>query len=65
MKIGVFAGGVQYEFAKIVLGAMTDYANKNNITLMIFSIFDSGIDNMLYAEGQKSIFDLPDFTALK
>ncbi len=61
MKIGVFAGGVQYEFAKIVLGAMTDYANKNNITLMIFSIFDSGIDNMLYAEGQKSIFDLPDF----
>lgn len=64
MRIGVFIGGVQFEYQRIILRQMTEYAHSNNVTLCVFSIFDAGIENVLFAEGEKHIFDLPNFDEL-
>lgn len=65
MTIGLFLGGIKTEYTSMVLQAITNYVrSRDDITLFCFSVFSIGYNNLLHAEGEKSVFILPDLKQL-
>lgn len=63
-RIGVFMGEVAAEYQKSVLHSIFQRAGELNYDVFVFSNFGSYRDNMLYAEGEKAMIYLPDFSVL-
>lgn len=59
MKIGVFIGDICQNYQKIVIKVLEEYAKEKGITVYIFGSFVTPGNNILHAEGEKSIIYLP------
>ncbi len=59
MKIGVFIGDICHSYQQTVLKTLKKYAKEKNITVYIFGSFVIAGNNILHAEGEKSIIYLP------
>lgn len=64
MKIGVFIGNINQKYEKTIIKSMENYAGKRGITLYIFGIFTTSGDNVLHAEGEKSILQFAGLRAM-
>lgn len=63
-RIGVFMGEVGAEYQKLVLRTIFQKAGELDYDVFVFSIFGAYGVNMLYAEGEKAMIYLPDFSEL-
>ncbi len=59
MRIGIFVGDIYQKYESIVIRTMEKYALSHGITLDIFGSFAIPDNNVLHAEGEKSILYLP------
>lgn len=59
MKIGVFIGDICQSFQKTIIKFLENYAKEKNVTIYIFASFVTPGNNILHAEGKKSIIYLP------
>lgn len=64
MKIGVFIGDIYQKYETIAIKAMEKYALAHGITLYVFGSFATPGENVLHAEGEKSILYLPSLEEL-
>lgn len=63
-RIGVFMGEVTSEYQIIVLKSIFKKAGELDYDVFVFCNFGAYGDNVLYAEGEKGIIRLPDFSKL-
>ncbi len=64
-RIGVFIGEVGAEYQRMVLHSIFRRAKELNYDIFVFANFGSYSDNVLYAEGEKSIVYLPEVSTLQ
>lgn len=63
-KIGVFMGEVESEYQEVILKSVFRRAKELNYDVFVFCNFGSYGDNVLYAEGEKSVIRIPDISKL-
>ncbi len=59
MKLALFISDMHQNFAKTLIKTMEKYVQERNVELHIFASFGLQDNNVLHAEGQKSILYLP------
>lgn len=63
-KIGVFMGEVESEYQEVILKSIFKRAKELDYDVFVFCNFGSYGDNVLYAEGEKSVIRIPDLSRL-
>ena len=63
-KIGVFIGDIQNEYPKVIIQAIFEEADRLGYDVLVFGMYGSYGDNLLYAEGEKNMLYLPDLSRL-
>lgn len=63
-KIGIFMGEVESEYQEVILKSVFARAKELDYDVFVFCNFGSYGDNVLYAEGEKSVIRIPDLSKL-
>lgn len=63
-RIGIFIGDVTQTFSSRVCSAISAKADEYGYDAYFFTLFTTTGDNLLYAEGERKIFELPDYDVL-
>lgn len=61
-RIGVFMGEVESEYQEVILKSIFERAKELDYDVFVFCNFGSYGDNVLYAEGEKSVIRIPDLS---
>lgn len=63
-RIGIFIGDVTQTFASRICRTISEKADEYGYDAYFFTLFTTTGDNLLYAEGERKIFELPDYSEL-
>ncbi len=64
MKIGLFIGDMCQNYQQIIMKSLEAYAKEKEISIYVFGSFVTPGNNILHAEGEKSIIYLPKLSTL-